>query len=83
MKYKLKRFASTNNNMGTDEMIGFFTEPPKDGQSFTIYQSGGNNFSDVVGRFITTSIVTKVMKTSGGWQFRTLNSVYSLTEVKE
>lgn len=82
-KYRLKRFASTNNNVRGGECVGVFLQPPTEGESFTIFESVKDQLPDIHGRVVTTSRITKLMKIKNGWQFRTLNSVYSLIEVEE
>lgn len=82
-RYRLKRFASTNNNLRGGECVGVFLQPPIEGEQFTIFESMKDQLPNIHGRVVTTSRITKLMKIEDGWQFRTLNSVYSLTEVEE
>jgi hypothetical protein len=77
-KYKLKRFASTNNNLRTKEVVGVILSEPEEGNSLTMISDPLDPEADF--RQVTTSRITALEKTPNGWQFRTLNSVYSLTE---
>ena len=80
--YKLKRFASTNNNLRTEEIVGTFNEPPTEGDCFVIFADALDDSHEDYLRHVRTSRVLEVQNVDGGWQFRTLNSVYSLMEIK-
>jgi hypothetical protein len=79
--YKLKRFASTNNHLRTKEIVGTFIEPPTEGNCFSIFADALDSSHEDYFRCVKTSRVLRVQRVDGGWQFRTLNSVYSLMEV--
>lgn len=76
MMQRLTKLSTNENKLRTNEVLGEGMGEPTVGRSFTFV---GEALDKSVGdtRFVTTSIVTEILKNeNGAVEFKTLNSTY-------
>lgn len=81
MRGVLTKGRSSNRNLRTSTVEGVFSDNPEVGKPFIMLSESLDEKKDF--RYVRTSLVLQAQKTTEGYTFETLNSVYSLEVVEK
>jgi hypothetical protein len=80
VKGVLTKGSSTNRNLRTKTIEGFFAQLPEVGKPFIMLAEPLDEKKDF--RYVRTSIVLHVERAGEGYKFETFNSMYTLRKEK-